>query len=95
MIWRYALPLLAGVTVLTLSACDSKPAVRRDMADCKLDSKASGPSDYLQTCMENRGFLLDAGMPGCPAQPFPAYDENCSRPNGWMMEILYRSPASK
>jgi hypothetical protein len=93
--WRYVLTIFAVLTALTLSGCDSKRAVRQGMDDCKLGAKSSGASDYMQICMEDRGFLLDAELKECPAQPFPAYDENCYRPNGWLMEILYKSPPSR
>jgi hypothetical protein len=84
---RYVVPILAVLTALTLSGCDSKRAVRQSMDDCKLNAKSSGASDYLQICMQNRDFSLDAELKECPAQPFPAYDENCYRPNGRLMRF--------
>jgi hypothetical protein len=71
------LPLLA------LTACDDGPTETETLAQCRLGDSLPSDDDYMKTCMQAKGFLLDTSLSTCDKQEYPQHDVACYRCDRW------------
>lgn len=98
--------LLAPILLtLLLAGCEEQQAAeaRQALARCKLDRRARDYSglfdmDFLTTCMQASGFVLDLKMPSggwkCSEVFAPEGDAACYRMDNWFGEQLTNSKPS-
>lgn len=81
------------IWVLTVSGCDSGAAIRRSLAQCELSprarihdpfgAEAGWDDDYLELCMQARGFVVDDNLKwaatSCAKLDHPAIEDECYR----------------
>jgi hypothetical protein len=76
---------------LVLTGCDSGPEIRKNLAQCELNSRAGDPGNwndgYLATCMQAKGYVTDDRLESpnkakCGDQVFKAESADCYREDG-------------
>jgi len=90
---------------LLLAGCDG-PNTRKNLAECQLAREARDPSgswneNFLKTCMQEHGYIVDNNLKGnggtrCGALEYPQIDAGCYRIDTllgkWLSKLQARRP---
>jgi hypothetical protein len=81
------------IPLLLLTACDDKPSVRQNLAQCKIDRRAHSSDGiydegFLYECMQALGFILDNHLTtACITGEYPQVDDACYRRDSWVSDL--------